>query len=149
MSEIRPTHSDDNVLAALGHLFGIIAAIIIWAVKKDKSEYVRFQASQAVVFSLSNVIIEIIVGGLCLVLIFVLMLLAIISSLVTGSDEVPTILVPVLNLSLISSRVLVCFLALYSLVMALARLIATISVLRGKDFRYPWLGKRVEKFLNK
>jgi uncharacterized Tic20 family protein len=91
---IHSYSSEDKILAALGHLFGIIAAIIIWAVQKDKSEYVRFQASQAVVFSLSNVIIEMIVGGLCLVLIFVLMFLAIISSLVTGSDEVPAILVP-------------------------------------------------------
>jgi uncharacterized Tic20 family protein len=148
VSEIRPTHSNDNVLGALGHLFGIIVAIIIWAVQKDKSEYVRFQAAQAVGFGLSNMIVEMIAVGLCLVLIFVFKFLAIISSLVTGSAEVPAILVPFLNLSLISSRVLVCLLALYSLVIAMTHLIATISVLRSKDFRYPWLGKRVEKFLN-
>ena len=148
MNEIHFTQSDDHVLAAIGHFFGIMVAIVIWAVQKDKSEYVRFQAAQAIGFGLSNAIVGMIAVGLCLVVIFVYIFLAIVSSFVTGSAEVPAILVPFLNLTLKSSRVLVCVIALYSLVMALARLIATISVLQGKDFRDPWLGKRVEKFLN-
>ena len=41
------TTSDERVMAALAHFFGLIAALIVWVLNKDKSRFVRFQALQA------------------------------------------------------------------------------------------------------
>ncbi len=49
---------NDKIMAALAHisavlpLIGVIAPTIIWATQKDKSEYVAFQALQAVAYQL-------------------------------------------------------------------------------------------------
>jgi len=49
---------NDKIMAALAHisallpLMGIIAPIVIWVTQKDKSEYVAFQALQAVAYQL-------------------------------------------------------------------------------------------------
>jgi uncharacterized Tic20 family protein len=51
-------NQNDKIMAALAHisallpLMGVIAPIVIWATQKDKSEYVAFQALQAVVYQL-------------------------------------------------------------------------------------------------
>ena len=47
-----PPTSDDRLLSALAHLFGILVALIIWATHKDKSPSVRFQAVQAIAFDI-------------------------------------------------------------------------------------------------
>ena len=44
---IPTTTSDERVMAALAHFFGLIAALIVYVVNKDKSRFVRFQALQA------------------------------------------------------------------------------------------------------
>ena len=48
-TNILPT-SDERMLGALAHFFGIIGALIIWVLQKDKSRFVRFQAAQALAF---------------------------------------------------------------------------------------------------
>lgn len=48
--------SDDNLVAAISHaliiFFPVIAPLLIWAVYKDKSRYVKFQSMQALVYQL-------------------------------------------------------------------------------------------------
>ena len=141
MSEIRQAHSDDNILAAIGHFFGTMVAIIIWAVQKDKSEYVRFQALQAVGYNIAVSIITLILFGLIFAFIFKVV------SIQTGGIESPDFFF-VFLLTIISSPWIACLIFPYVLVIYIARLIAVISVLQGKDFRYPWLGEYVEKMLS-
>ena len=130
MRKIKPKSSEDKILAAISHFFNVIVAIIVWAVQKDKSKYVRFQAIQAAAYhSIISIINAIIFTG---VFTYIFTIIFKSESLVILDDSLWKIASPFL---------------LYTLVLWLARLIATISVLRGKDFRYPWLGKRVEKFL--
>lgn len=40
------TSSDERLMAAVSHLFGLLVAIIVWATQKEKSIFVRFQAVQ-------------------------------------------------------------------------------------------------------
>src|SRR5215207_9500714 len=49
LDTINPT-SDEQMLGALAHFFGILGALIIWTLQKDKSRFVRFQATQALAF---------------------------------------------------------------------------------------------------
>jgi len=53
--------SDDKLLAFLSHLSmilgGILVPIIIWAVKKDKSKFVRFHALQAIFYHITYSVI--------------------------------------------------------------------------------------------
>lgn len=131
MRKIRPKNSEDKILAAISHFFNVIVAIIVWAVQKDKSKYVRFQAIQAAAYHSLISIINAIIFSVAFAYIFTLLYRS--ESFVIREDSLWKIASPFL---------------LYILVLWLTRLIATISVLRGKDFRYPWLGKRVERFLN-
>jgi len=53
---------DERVMAALAHIsaflptIGIIAPIVIWVTQKDKSQYVYFQALQAIVYHLCMIV---------------------------------------------------------------------------------------------
>ena len=61
LSETQPTQND-RIMAALAHtaailpMWGIVAAIVIWVTQKDKSEYVGFQALQAIAYQLIMVL---------------------------------------------------------------------------------------------
>src|SRR5512147_3094320 len=54
-------NQDERVMAALSHvsallpMIGVIAPIVIWATQKEKSQYVAFQALQAIAYQLSMV----------------------------------------------------------------------------------------------
>ena len=39
---------EERLMAALSHFFGMLVALVIWITQKDKSNFVRFQALQAV-----------------------------------------------------------------------------------------------------
>ena len=84
MTEERnsPPNQNDKIMAALAHIsallpfMGVIAPIIIWATQRDKSEYVAFQALQAVVYQLL-MILAWFVGMGCYMLSFFTMFLGI------------------------------------------------------------------------
>ena len=68
MSEQVSTTQNERLLAALSHasivlgLFsngvgGIVAALVIWMIKRDKSPYVAFQALQALVYQVATFIV--------------------------------------------------------------------------------------------
>jgi uncharacterized Tic20 family protein len=139
------TTSDERLLSAVVHFFGLLAALVVWALQKDRSKCVRFQSVQAIAFDFAAVII----GSLCSVGLIGVLLLGLVGGsygLLTSSspeDIAPLFLmVPVLfPLSTFG-----CVLP-YSLMIFLLRVIAAGSVLTGHDFRYPILGKMVEHFL--
>ncbi len=68
MDEQSGIKQDERLLAALAHgsiLFapltngvgGIVAALVIWMIKRDKSPYVAFQALQALVYQVATFIV--------------------------------------------------------------------------------------------
>ena len=137
--------SDERMMGALAHFFGMLGALIIWAMQKDKSRFVRFQAAQALGFDL-------LVMAIMLVLVFCLMgvmfigmfgtIFAAVNSNTSPESVSPFMIFPFLFPSLMFTCILP-----FSLVFFVARIVATVSVLSGNNFRYPFLGQRIEKFL--
>lgn len=142
--QIGPT-SDERMMAALAHFFGIIASLIIWALQKDKSRFVRFQAAQALAFDFITMLLMFVLS-FCLVGV---MFAGIFGTVFAGmsnqgaSESFPWLMAfPILLPSLMFTCIFPFSMALF-----VARIIATISVLNGNNFHYPYLGIRVEQFL--
>ena len=135
--------SDNRMLAAAAHFFGLWVALIIWATQKDRSRFVRFQSVQALGFDLVVMVFSFVVMG-CLMLVMVLGTGGAIAAAESGSVEDPGLFVQLPSLLWL---VWMCFFSGYAGVLWVIRLIASVKVLQGQDFRYPWLGAQVEKFL--
>ncbi|ODS42905.1 MAG: hypothetical protein MSIBF_06475 [Candidatus Altiarchaeales archaeon IMC4] len=71
-SEGKPPNADEKLMAAISHagiiIGGILVALIVWLVQKDKSKYVGFQAKQALVYQLVVLVGEGILGVVVFVL---------------------------------------------------------------------------------
>lgn len=77
------TNSDDNLLAMLAHLLGIVSgfigALVIWLVKKDTPaveaharEALNFQITLAIAYVIGLVLTLILIGGLIILAVWVL-----------------------------------------------------------------------------
>lgn len=138
------TTSDERVMAALAHLFGMIAAIIVWAVNREKSRFVRFQALQALAL---DALWMVLVFGLTSCVMIAIFLgtglgFAAIANDPSSSGEI----LPIMLGTMTPWMMFACLMP-FSLAYMLARLIACISVATGRDFRYPVIGRQVEAFL--
>lgn len=64
--ESKLPNADEKLMAAISHagiiIGGILVALIVWLVQKDKSKYVDFQAKQALVYQLVVLVGESILG---------------------------------------------------------------------------------------
>jgi uncharacterized membrane protein len=144
---LAPT-SDESLLAAISHFFGLLVALIVWATQKDKSRYVRFQAVQAMVFDLVVSVIVLLAVGCMMVLIFGVLALGIGDFALIGSQSNPTVEPFRVLISMMTAIPLLipCIMVPVIGIIFLARLIATIQTFQGKDFHYPWLGRLVEQY---
>lgn len=72
---------DDKTIAGLIPLLGIfglsIVSIILWAIKKDESEFIDFHGKEYVNFTISVIIYSAISGLLCIILIGFVLLAAV------------------------------------------------------------------------
>ena len=65
----QTTSQDERVMAAIAHasailpMWGIIAAIVIWATQKNKSRFVHFQALQAAVYQVAVILGSFLLGA--------------------------------------------------------------------------------------
>lgn len=141
--------SDERLLGALAHLFGPVVALVIWATQKDKSRFVRFQALQALAFDLAVFVAAFVGVGCMVLLIFGTTALGMAGSLVAAGDEgtAGTLLSLISGLALFVPFLGWCVMILLIGAVSVARIVAAINVFQGRNFRYPWLGARVEKFL--
>ncbi|HLO32493.1 MAG TPA: DUF4870 domain-containing protein [Anaerolineales bacterium] len=141
---LRPT-SDERMMSALAHFFGMIGALIIWAIQKDKSRFVRFQAAQALAFDFT---VTLFMGLLFFCLFGVIFLgvfgttFATLNSSTSPENINRFMVLPFMFPSLMFTCILP-----FSLGLLVARVVAAVSVLNGNNFHYPFLGARVEKFL--
>lgn len=136
-------NSDNRMLAAAAHFLGLWGALIIWATQKDKSRFVRFQSVQAMAFDLGIGIVSSVFMSCLMAVAMALMMLSVSST--ATAVEVGDMNMP----ALMSSSWMFAFCGMfgYSSLLWVIRLIAAVKTLQGKDFRYPWLGAQVEKFL--
>jgi uncharacterized Tic20 family protein len=141
---ISPT-SDERMLSALAHFFGIIGSLIIYVIQKDKSRFVRFQAAQALAFDLITTLF-LFVLFFCF---FGVMFIGMFGTMFAGMNNTAQsenfswlVMFP----ALFPFGVMMCIVP-FSMALFITRIVAAISVLNGNNFHYPVLGRRVEQFL--
>lgn len=141
---IDPT-SDERMLGALAHFFGVVGSLIIYLTQKDKSRFVRFQAAQALAFDLIVMLVMFIVFFCLFGVMFVGMFGTMFAGLSSAAQSENFSWLMILP-AIFPFGMFACIFP-FSMAILIARIVATVSVFSGKDFRYPWLGPRVEQFL--
>ena len=141
MRETKSPTPGERILAALGHIsillmgVGIFAPALIWVIKRRKSTYTSFQALQALGF---EVFFTFYATLIVLVLLIVLILLVFVGTeyKVAAAEwtSIVNIGVVVLSIGLIGMYLLV-------------GIVGALACLFGKEFRYPFLGKRLAAYL--
>jgi len=148
-----PTPSqNDKIMAALAHisailpLMGVIAPIIIWATQKDKSEYVAFQALQAVAYQLVMILMWFIGMG-CYMISFITTFLAIPFS--GTASEANSTVPPLFEMGFIFPFLVFGLIFLGGAIFIIYGIIGTVNVFQGKNFRYLIIGNRLANYLQK
>jgi uncharacterized Tic20 family protein len=144
---------NDKIMAALAHIsavlpfMGVIAPIVIWATQKDKSEYVAFQALQAVAYQLF-MILAWFVGMGCYMLSFFTMFLGIPFAGSNGGKVDPSV-APLFALGFMIPFIIFGAIFIGGAIFIIYGIIGAIQVFQGKDFRYAIIGNRLMNYLNK
>jgi uncharacterized Tic20 family protein len=150
MSQSMPT-SDERLMAAAAHFFGLFVAVILWITQKDKSRFVRFQAVQAMAFDLLIMVITSVLVGCLMVGMFAMMALGVGGVIAAAPQDgsVPDAPIAIfMTLLTTLPMMLPCVIIIFALIVQGCRLLAAIQTFQGRDFRYPWIGAQVERFLN-
>ena len=139
-------NSDERMMGALAHFFGVIGALIIWAIQKDKSRFVRYQAAQALAFDFITMLLMFVLF-FCL---FGAMFLGMFGTIFAAANSTPSSesVSPFIMFPFMFPWLMFACIFPFSIALFVARIVATISVLNGNNFRYPWLGAKVENFLS-
>jgi uncharacterized Tic20 family protein len=139
----NPT-SEEKVLAALAHgsvmlmFFGPLGAVIIWAIQRTKSKYVRYHALQAMGYQTFSFWVWMVVIFLFMLLFFgVIILLTAITSDSPSSTPPDAIF-------FIQPLFMLFIFGLWGLLF-LFGFIAAVFCMMGKDFRYPLIGSWLQK----
>ncbi|RIK29867.1 MAG: hypothetical protein DCC56_10840 [Anaerolineae bacterium] len=146
-------NQNDKIMAALAHVsailpfMGVIAPIIIWATQKDKSEYVAFQALQAVVYQLLMILAWFVGMGCYMASFFVTFF----TIPFTGGNngEINPALAPFFMLSFFVPFIVFGAIFIGGAIFVIYGLIGTMQVFQGKDFRYLVIGNRLDNYLKK
>ncbi len=130
---------NDKIMAALAHVsailpfMGVIAPIVIWATQKDKSEFVAFQALQAIAYQLL-MILAWFVGMGCYMLSFFSTFLAI-PFAGSGGEVGPTV-APFFMAGFFIPFIIFGAIFVGGAIFIIYGLIGAVSTFQGKDFRY-------------
>jgi len=145
-------NQNDKIMAALAHVsailpfMGVIAPVVIWATQKDKSEYVAFQALQAVAYQLV-MILAWFVGMGCYMLSFFTIFLGI--PFAGAGGEVDPSVSPIFMISALFPFLIFGAIFIGGALFVIYGLVGAIQVFRGKDFRYIIIGNRLANYLQK
>ena len=150
--QLSTPSQNDKIMAVLAHVsailpfMGVIAPIIIWTTQKDKSEYVAFQALQAVAYQLI-MILAWFVGMGCYMLSFFAMFLGI--PFAGESGQVDPSIAPIFAVGFMVPFLVFGAMFVGGALFVIYGLIAAIQVFQGKDFRYIIIGNWLESYLKK
>lgn len=140
---LQPT-SDERVMAALSHFFGVIAALIVWATQKDKSRFLRFQSLQAMAFEAVFMIVFVVLMMCAMGIVFIGLLGMAFSAAHSAASPDSFVAIGVGSM-LLPLGMSFCIMPV-SLAALIVRTIAAISVASGHNFRYPLIADRVDAF---
>lgn len=133
---------EERFTAAMGHfavilpLWGLIAPAWFWLNYKPHSRWLKFQSAQTALY---QIFVNVFYFGVVVVSLLIGLAMAILFSVTSGLGEWP-IAVGILT----TSCVMMCGLLLFPLLHILGQW-AGLQVLLGRDFKYPLLGKWVER----
>jgi uncharacterized Tic20 family protein len=143
----NPTQ-DERVMAAVAHAtiifsaVGLIGPLIIWGTQREKSPFLAFQALQAAAYQFLLLLCGLVAGALYMCSFLSVPGIALLS---VPFDEGATICLPFLGFSCTFGILFLLMLAWLAYVGY--GLFAALSVLQGTDFRYAFLGPRLESYL--
>ena len=146
--ELTPTQ-DERVMAALSHisallpLMGVVAPIIIWVTQKEKSKYIAFQSLQALAFQLSMVLAWFIGMGCYMFSFFGLILGMPLSSPPNSSASSSPLFVVLFAIPFIVMGLI----SIGGFIFVVYGIIGAVRSFQGKPFRYAFIGRRVERFM--
>jgi uncharacterized protein len=145
---LTPTQ-DERVMAALSHvsallpLMGIIAPIIIWVTQKEKSKYVAFQSLQALAFQLSMIAAWLVGMGCYMFSFFGTFITMAFASSSGNSQNID----PRFGLAFVIPFVVIGIITIGGFFLVVYGVIGAVRAFQGKPFRYLFIGRRVEKFM--
>jgi uncharacterized Tic20 family protein len=141
---------EDRYVAAMGHAgimtqyWGITAPLIAWLASKGRSNLLRFQSLQALVFQGLGTAIWIVVS----LILFGFFGIAVVLGMM--GDTLPGAMIGSINglslaLALISIILFMVFMLLWPLISTLG-LVASFRLLKGRDYEYPLVGRLVKRW---
>ena len=144
-------NQDEKVMAALAHVtillpfMGLVAPIVIWVTQKDKSEYINFQALQALAYQISMMMFWFLGMGCYMCSFFgTFFMIPGGAALADGNEEIvgPIMMVTFAIPFLVFGLMFVGFIAFI-----VYGIIGAIMTLQGRDFNYIVIGQRVKRFI--
>lgn len=139
----KPLSSDDKVMAVISHLLGLFVAVIVWVVNKDKSDYVKYHAVQAIGFGLVMMILSTLFSFAAMLVVFSFVFG---EMLTVGMESDPGMMPFLMFPAVFPLGIFVIVLPL-TLVNWGFRIYAIVRVLQERDFQYPLIGGWVRRNL--
>ena len=147
---VMSSSQDERIMAVISHItalfpfMGIVAPIVIWVTQKDKSQYVAFQALQAMTYQIT-MILAWFVGMACYMSSFFGLFLgtAVIPSFAAPASAEPWFILPFMLLPFI----ILGLIFVGGMAFMIYGLIGGVMALQGKEFRYVVIGRRIERYL--
>jgi len=140
--------SEEKIMAGLAYFFGLIPALIIWAIKKGESGYVRFHAIQAALYDGFMSLVSISFLGIQFLGMMFWMIVAFVGTNLIADLVEPETPIIFLFITLFIMLIGMGWTGLMSLVLvslSLIDLVAAFQVFTGKDWRYPVFASWAEK----
>ena len=135
-------------MAGFAYFFGLIPALIIWAIKRRESGYVRFHALQAALFDgLLGLVAMLFIGIQFLGMMFWMMVAFLGTNFIADwvEPETPIIFLIITLVLVLIGMGWTSLMSLVLLSLSLIDLVAAFNVLTGKEWRYPVFATWAEK----
>lgn len=143
----HPSSTEDRIWSVLAHLsalamgMGLILPVIGWAEQRRKSKYVAFQCLQALGYQTLGYTVWILGYLVLLVVLFTVLLLLI---ALAGDDGETLVASSIIGLNAFIFVSVFASLGVYLVI----PVIAAVACALGRDFRFPFMGHRLAKYLN-
>ncbi len=131
--------TDKKLMSLLSHIsilipnIGIMAPIIIWVTQKDKSQFIRFNALQAIFFQIVFLVLVILSVFVGIIIMFISL-----PMLTSSPNDAPG------TLFWVSMGIMNLYFPLW-LFFSIYGIVASVKSFKGKDFKYPVIGRIIEK----
>jgi uncharacterized Tic20 family protein len=150
--ELTTPTQNDKIMAALAHVsavlpfMGVIAPIVIWTTQKERSEFVAFQALQAIAYQLL-MILAWFVGMGCYMLTFFATFLTI--PFAGGGNEADPTVAPFFMVGFFLPFIVFGAIFIGGAIFIIYGIVGAVATFQGKEFRYIIIGNRLADYLQK